>query len=589
MDKEKIVLVNSLSPADILVMSAAIRSLHKAYPNKYLVDVRSPCNEIFLNSPYITPIHQEKKEDEKQEREIISMLKSDLDHPPIPYNGIKYIIAHYPEIHRSGMTGLHFSDGHRMFLEKQLDVAIPRTGLKPDIFLSDHEKSCDNALVKTYGKDCLKHCNNNFWLLNAGIKNDYTLKYSAHHQEVVDLLKGKVQFVQVGLLQHDHPPLKDVIDMRGKTNLRELFRLTHDAKGAISCVSLLMHASAALSKPCVVIAAAREGVRWEFYPDHQYLYRNGVMKCAPDDGCWKSKIEDCNNKHESGQPMCMELISPEEVARAVELYYLGGRIETKVVRKEQIKPPEQLKDSIKNDKKIDENNEDLTKNRQKPIIFDLNDQKTVINSVIFNNLRILKKINPEDTYYEAYKWHFEKRGLDFMDAYHFMWWLGANIAPKRILEIGSRTGVSLCQLLSAYTSYKGIDRIVCCDNFSEIGSPEIIKANLSYLNIPDGIISKVEFLTGSSLEEIPKLDEKFDYILVDGCHDKDYARQDLINSEKLIDVGGYITMDDLAPDGCSLQDIWDEFKYNHKNGFEFYENHEGKGLGVAKRIKEELC
>ena len=58
----------------------------------------------------------------------------------------------------------------------------------------------------------------------------------------------------------------------------------------------------------------------------QFLYRNGTMRCAQYDGCWRSRLPECDFKSKDGQPMCMELIRPEDVARSIELYYLGGRL-----------------------------------------------------------------------------------------------------------------------------------------------------------------------------------------------------------------------------------------------------------------------
>jgi hypothetical protein len=164
-----------------------------------------------------------------------------------------------------------------------------------------------------------------YWIINAGIKNDYTLKYYPYYQEVINLLKSRVQFVQVGQLEHDHPALENVIDMRGKTDLRKLFRLSYHAEGSVNCVSLQMVIMSAFEKPCVVVAGGREGVRWQIYPDHRYLYTNGALDCARYDGCWKSKRKECVNLVDD-IPLCMKLIRPEDVVRAVELYYDGGRL-----------------------------------------------------------------------------------------------------------------------------------------------------------------------------------------------------------------------------------------------------------------------
>ncbi len=581
---EKVVLVNDLSPGDILIMSVAIRSLHKAHPGKYLLDVRSPCNEIFQNNPYVTKLPIP---DPAAANKAIEDLKKDEGHPPIMVGDTKYVISHYPEIHRSGMSGLSFADGHRMFLEKQLGVPIPRCGMKPDIFFSTQEMALPRMIPGPY------------WIINAGIKNDYTLKWYNHHQEVVNLLKDHITFVQIGLLAHNHPPLDNVIDLRGKTSLRQLFLLSNYAHGAICCVSLQMVIMAALSKPCVVISGAREGVRWQLNPDHRFLYMNGAMKCAIYDGCWKSKREECTFKSKDNQPMCLELIRPEDVARAVELYYLGGRL------KMESNKPEIL--SLGEEKKMEE------KKNEGPAILDLNTVHTdmntkvntdialndsikmeeipeyfrspQVNSAVFNTLRILKKLTPSDTYLEAYQWHYNKRKETFMDTYHFMWYLGSVVKPRRILEIGSRTGISICQLLSAYLDHSIIENVVLCDLFNDgLCTPELIFNNLKHLNIPT---DKVHFLVGDSLVQIPAYmqkfpNDKFDFVLVDGNHDRDYAKQDLENAVKLIDIGGYILMDDLTEDGCNLHPVWDNFKDTYKNKFIFMEDHNGKGLGVAR-------
>jgi len=580
---EKVVLVNDLSPGDILLMSIAIRSLHKAYPDRFITDVRSPCNEIFMFNPYVVHIDVP---DPKAANEAIETLKKNDNHPPVMVGDTKYVISHYPEIHRSGMTGLPFADGHRMFLEKQLDLSIPRTGMKPDIFFSETELQLPRQVEGRY------------WIVNAGIKNDYTLKYYHRYQEVIDLLKDKIQFVQIGHLSHNHPPLSGVLDLRGKTTLRQLFLLTKYADGSVCPVSLQMVISAALSKPCVVVAGAREGVRWQINPDHRFLYMNGAMKCAPYDGCWRSKKEECTFKTKDKDPMCMELIRPEDIARAIELYYLGGALaplkeEPVILDLKGEKPmgvDKNILDSVpvlKDGTIIDVKDPNffpkLEESIKNVVICEpipLETFSPQVNSAIFNTLRILKKENPRDMYFEAYKGHYAKRGDKFMDTYHFMWYLGAIVKPKRILEIGTRTGISLCQLLSATLDYDKIEKIILCDTFTEPpATPQVVLSNLRYLNIP--VVP--EFIVGSSLEEIPKLKEEFDYILVDGCHDKDYARQDLFNATKIIAPLGYIVFDDLTPDGCSLQDVWDEFKLLNADKFIFGENHNGKGVGYAKR------
>lgn len=316
-----LVLRNRLSPGDILVMTSTIRSLHKAYPGKFKVWVDSPCPDIFQNSGFV-------------------------EHGPCPEDA--YVIdMHYPLISNheargfqhpgSGISGRHFSDGHRKFLEEQLGVEIPRTGLTPDLFLDQNELLWP-FLLKETGFD------GKYWVLNAGSKNDMPLKQYHRWQEVVNLMRERlgmdIGIVQIGASEHNHAGLVGTIDLRGKTNHRQLYRLIAQSQGVISPVSYPMHIAAAFDKPCVVVAGGREGTRWELYPSHRFLHTNGALPCCAYDGCWKSKIEDCHapvnihpKRFDGGPeyvetvPKCMTLISPEDIVRAVELYYEGGMLQ----------------------------------------------------------------------------------------------------------------------------------------------------------------------------------------------------------------------------------------------------------------------
>ena len=207
------------------------------------------------------------------------------------------------------------------------------------------------------------------------------------------------------------------------------------------------------------------------------------------------------------------------------------------------------------------------------------------NAIIFSILRIIKQANPGDTYYDAYLGHLAKRGDSFRDTYHYAWERVISSSPKRVLEIGTRTGISLCQLLSAYIDYSGIERIVTCDLFNDgFISVNLAKHNLKLCGIPQSIIDKVEFLVGDSKTEIPKLEGKFDYCLIDGDHSREGARADLENVCKLVEQGGVIVFDDVSEDGCGLIDVWNSFKEAHKGEFEFNEDFNGKGLATGVKL-----
>jgi predicted O-methyltransferase YrrM len=207
------------------------------------------------------------------------------------------------------------------------------------------------------------------------------------------------------------------------------------------------------------------------------------------------------------------------------------------------------------------------------------------NEVIFSVLRTLKGINPGDAYYEAYLGHLAKRKETFFDIYHFSWsWVIEN-HPKRILEIGTRTGLSLCELLSAYIDYSMIEKIVSCDVFNDgFCSPHLVKLNLQHLNIP--VLNKLEFLIGDSKIKIAEFKSSnpgylFDYILVDGSHDRGDALLDLKNVKDLVNQKGVLVFDDISEDGVFLDPVWQEFKKENLEDFEWHEDYNGKGLGWA--------
>src|SRR5207248_1448460 len=152
---------------------------------------------------------------------------------------------------------------------EQLGLQIKPTAFHGDIHLSPQETAWYSQIHELAESDLP------FWIVAAGGKYDITIKWwsSKRYQEVVDHFRGKIQFVQVGAQGHYHPRLDGVIDLRGKTNLRELVRLVHHSQGILCSVTAAMHLAAAVetkpgfsrARPCVVIAGGREPAHWEAY------------------------------------------------------------------------------------------------------------------------------------------------------------------------------------------------------------------------------------------------------------------------------------------------------------------------------------
>jgi len=306
---EKWVFENWLSPGDIVVLTAAIRDLHRAYPGRFLTDVRTSCPALWEHNPHLTPLD-----------------------PAAP--DVRSMVCHYPLIHQCNTAPYHFIHGFIEYLNDQLGLRIRPTEFKGDIHLSDEEKARPSLVEATLGRPAP------YWIIAAGGKYDYTIKWwhRRRWQEVVDHFQGKLLFVQVGEKGHYHPPLKGVLDLRGKTTLRELIRLVYHADGIVCPVTLLMHLAAAVPLPpgrqrlrsCVVVAGGREPAHWEQYPGHHFLHTIGALDCCATGGCWKARtvaLGDgspldsldalCRAVGLSGIPRCMEMVSPQQVLEVI--------------------------------------------------------------------------------------------------------------------------------------------------------------------------------------------------------------------------------------------------------------------------------
>jgi ADP-heptose:LPS heptosyltransferase len=297
------------------MLTAAVRDLHACHPDRFATDVRTPFPDLWAHNPHLTPLRD--------------------DEP-----GIRVIDCEYPLIHRSNTSPYHFIHGFMEHLNETLGLQIQPTLFRGDIHISDDERRWFDGVIVRKGEPP------RFWLFASGGKYDYTIKWwdKKRYQRVVDHFAGKLDFVQVGELQHHQPALRRVIDMRGQTTLRQLVRLMHHAEGAVSAVSLLMHLAAAvptkpgmpLNRACVVIAGGREPPHFTFYPHHQYLHTAGALLCCDNGGCWKSRtfpIGDGDPKDKElcldvvGRlPRCMDMITAKDVIRAIDRYYDGGAL-----------------------------------------------------------------------------------------------------------------------------------------------------------------------------------------------------------------------------------------------------------------------
>ncbi len=322
--KRKVLFKNFQSPGDLVMLSSSIRDLKLSHPD-IEIGVETSCKELWENNPYLVPYGSMKKGDP----------------------GVEFYKAEYPLIHESNEGQYHFIHGFRKWMEDNLKLKIKATKFKGDIHISEEERGWISQIEEMGIKD-------RFWIINAGIKYDYTAKaYDPRdYQKIVDHFGGKITFVQIGESEHFHPLLKNVINLIGKTDLRQLIRLVYHSIGILCPVTLLMHLCVSieckhglLTRPCVIIGGGREPQTWESYENQRYLSTTGCIDCCNNGGCWKSrasKVFDGDEKDEKDLciypieinyqfkgkkmkiPKCMKMIKPQNVISAIEMYYEGG-------------------------------------------------------------------------------------------------------------------------------------------------------------------------------------------------------------------------------------------------------------------------
>lgn len=355
--KRKVIFVNLLSPGDIMMMTAAVRDLHRANPGDFITDVYTSVGEIWDNNPYVTKLpYKVEKLDKDQtepahEREILVPtrdLKFIIEEPDIEIYDVGYDGNFAASINKSNQGAYHFIHGYAQDFEQKLRVKVPVTEFRGDIHISPDEMGWMSQIQEMGFSE-------NFWLVFSGGKYDYTAKWwnPDYYQSVVDHFQNRILFVQCGDPAHFHPPLERCVNLIGKTSTRQLIRLMYHSVGVICHVTFAMHLAAAVPmrtfdnygrklpahRPCIVLAGGREAMHWEAYPHHRHMHTIGALPCCATGGCWKSrcqKVGDNDPKDENTcvSPVqvsetlrigkCQTMITPELVCEQISMYYGGG-------------------------------------------------------------------------------------------------------------------------------------------------------------------------------------------------------------------------------------------------------------------------
>src|SRR6185503_3169843 len=104
----KLVLKSALSPGDIVMLTAAVRDLHRNYPGQFVTDVRTSCPELWEHNPHITPLQESDRH-------------------------VRQIDCEYPLIDRSNEAPYHAIHGFADFLSSRLQLNVRPTSFCGDI------------------------------------------------------------------------------------------------------------------------------------------------------------------------------------------------------------------------------------------------------------------------------------------------------------------------------------------------------------------------------------------------------------------------------------------------------------------------
>lgn len=285
-----LILKNMQSPGDIMMITACVRDLKKWYPD-FQIDVRTSCDPIWENNPYIT-----------------SLRSCDA----------QVLEIEYPLIHESNQRkDIHFLHGFIAHINDKFGLSpqVKLTEFKPDLHLTQEEKE----------KKLENEPDEPFWVVVPGGKSDFPHKvmWKERWQDVVDQLDD-IPLVLSGAKDggHFHFDLQgdQITNMIGKTNMRELFGLISRSVGVLSHVTLHMHAAMGLDVKAVTIAGGLEPISWEGYPgiNHKYIHTIGDLDCCKNDACWK--LKNCNNLKDKKQ-QCFQEIEPSYVAGCVRRFH----------------------------------------------------------------------------------------------------------------------------------------------------------------------------------------------------------------------------------------------------------------------------
>lgn len=351
-------LVNFDGLGDALMLTASVRDLVKASSGNYSIDVYTSGMPLWQYNQHLSrldwravPYDGDGTELEPYEYSIPEIKQKiicyDTEIHVIHASNRGYFPASEDLSNSNAYHKIH-AFAHDVGNKLGLTAPVPLNELRGEIFMGNAEVGWMSQVEEGGNR-------NPFWVVSTGGAYKKSAKWwdVTRYQRIVDAYEGKVTFVQVGLESEPNPRLRGVIDLVGKTDLRQLVRLMFHSSGYLGAPGFYMHLAAAVPsprfdrkgrprpvyRPAVVIAGGREGSQWIAYEGQQLIHTNGMLPCCLSGGCGKQR---CEKQHplephpeqlcsmpvqvdrETYIPSCLDMISTDTVIDRMSLYYSGG-------------------------------------------------------------------------------------------------------------------------------------------------------------------------------------------------------------------------------------------------------------------------
>ena len=232
--------------------------------------------------------------DNNPDIKLVLPYKTLLSTPVLKFFNVKIAFPRYttyqPDIDRDIIPEKHI-------LLKMADSLNLKGSIinKPYFFLTDSEiekgaYAKKKIVITTSTSGALKPMKNKEW-------------YAERYQEVVDKFYPEYQFIQLGT--RDDYPLANVIDLRGKTTVRETAAILKNAAMLVTHVGFIMHLARTVDCRSVIVYGGRERPDQSGYACFDNIY--SAVECSP---CWLHNICPYNKK-------CMDVISADIVETAI--------------------------------------------------------------------------------------------------------------------------------------------------------------------------------------------------------------------------------------------------------------------------------